>query len=205
MSEKLYIILLFCLLSVSATFAQEVKNVELRYQLLEMAKVDQEIRNEMIAKLQRGQTVDSLFVARQDSIDRRNRDKLKKIIDKHGWPGISLVGAEAAHAAWLIVQHSDNDLEFQKYCLKLIRNAFENGEATAQELAYLTDRVLTNEGKPQLYGTQAKIIDGEIRLAPIEDSLKVDQRRARFGLEPLNEYLKLLQQTYKSNKHNHCK
>lgn len=42
---------------------------------------------------------------------------MKKIVKKHGWPGISLVGKKASVGAWLLAQHADRDLRFQKNVL----------------------------------------------------------------------------------------
>jgi hypothetical protein len=53
-------------------------------------------------------------------VDKANTSRLKTIIDKIGWPTISKVGEEASYAAWLIAQHADHDVSFQKKCLKLM-------------------------------------------------------------------------------------
>ena len=44
------------------------------------------------------------------------------------------------------------------------------------------------EGKPQIYGTQFRIIDGVTEPFPIEDPDHVDERRTRVGLETTAEY-----------------
>ena len=64
-----------------------------------------------------------------------------------------MVGA-AADAAWLMAQHAIHDPEFQRECLGLLEAAVWQGEASPRNLAYLTDRVLVHEGRPQRYGTQ---------------------------------------------------
>jgi hypothetical protein len=101
---------------------------------------------------------------------------------------------------WLLLQHADSDLEFQKTCLKLIEEAILKKEASKQGLAYLKDRILTHEGKSQLYGTQATIQNGDIQLSPIEGPENVDKRRLEMGLESLSEYVALLQKFYSSKK-----
>ena len=88
------------------------------------------------------------------AVDGANLPWLKDVIAGHGWPGESLVGTNGAHATWLLAQHADTDLVFQRQCLDLLAAAVEAGEATVIELAYLTDRVLLHEGQPQVYGTQ---------------------------------------------------
>lgn len=59
-----------------------------------------------------------------------------------------------------------------------------------------TDRVATARGQPQVYGSQANLIDGHVVLEPIADSAEVDARRARVGLPPLAEYVRLLDSLY---------
>jgi hypothetical protein len=63
-------------------------------------------------------------------------------------------------------------------------------------LAYLTDRVLVAQKKPQRYGTQARPEGGKMVPFPIEDEAKVDERRAELGLAPLADYLKQMESFY---------
>lgn len=56
--------------------------------------------------------------------------------------------------AWLLIQHADSDVEFQQYCLELMEREVESGGVAKSDVAFLTDRILVNKGKPQLYGTQ---------------------------------------------------
>lgn len=121
-------------------------------------------------------------------IDRDNTAFMKTVIEKHGWPGKSLVGEEAANAAWLMVQHADLEPKFQERCLDLIKEAFKGGEVTGQQVAYLTDRVLVKQGKKQLYGTQFAGFGNDVKPAPIEDEANVDARRKEVGLSTMAEY-----------------
>ncbi len=107
-----------------------------------------------------------------------------------GWPGRSRVGEDGAHAAWLLIQHADHDPAFQKQCLELLEQAVRVGEAAPVDFAYLTDRVLTAEGKPQRFGTQLLIREGGLVLQPVEDREHLDQHRAGIGLGPIREYLR---------------
>ena len=115
----------------------------------------------------------------------RNGDRLAEILDTHGWPTITLVGAEGARRAWLVAQHADRQLELQRRALTLMTEAVYTREASAQHLAMLRDRVLVNEGRPQIYGTQiAGIVDGAPAPWPIADPEHMDERRAKAGLDP---------------------
>jgi hypothetical protein len=95
------------------------------------------------------------------------------------------------------VQHSDHDPAFQRECLELLGEAVDAGEADASNLAYLTDRVLRAEGRPQRYGTQfGPGPDGGFEPQPLEDPDRVDERRASVGLGPLEEYARTIREVY---------
>ncbi|MFH8937742.1 DUF6624 domain-containing protein [Streptomyces griseosporeus] len=120
----------------------------------------------------------------------RHGDRLNEIMDRVGWPTADLVGAEAARAAWLIAQHADRQLDVQRRALALLEQAVSEGRAEARDLAFLRDRTLVNEGRPQIYGTQiAGVRDGAPVPWPCEDPDGVDARRAEVGIEPFEEYV----------------
>lgn len=156
-------------------------------EIQKMAKRDQEMRH----KLRHDND------AWDEAIDRENTTRMKEIIDEIGWPTVSKVGDENSSNAWLLVQHADHDVQFQKKCLELIKGAPEN-EVSKRDIAYLEDRVAIGEGRPQIYGTQFQKIDGEMQPLPIIDSDKVEARRREMGLEPLEENRKRLQKSYNS-------
>jgi hypothetical protein len=122
-------------------------------------------------------------------VDVANTDRLREIIAERGWPGRRLVGEAGAEHAWLIGQHSDKQLDFQRDALRLLAVAVASGDAPARHLAYLTDRVCVNQGRPQEYGTQIGAVeDGRAVPWPIDDEDGLDERRAAVGLEPWAEY-----------------
>lgn len=125
--------------------------------------------------------------------DAYNRDFLKQVIEKYGWPGKSLVGRGASQAAFLFAQHADEDTAFQKLCLEKM-TAMPAGEVSKQHIAMLTDRVLVHEGKPQRYGSQLSMVDGKLKPSPIEDEANVDARRKEMGMVPLADYIKRAQE-----------
>jgi hypothetical protein len=123
-------------------------------------------------------------------IDTENLKWLRGVIDQHGWPGAALAGEDGASAAWLIAQHADMDRAFQRRCLDLMTEAAGAGQVDPRELAYLTDRVLLAEGKPQEYGTHVVRAGRGYQPAELRDPDGVDQRRAAASLQPLAEYLR---------------
>ncbi len=176
---------------------KSVKEPALARELLERMALDQRARHALIAEMAKQPEGDkSVPMDRLPpeldlrKIDPENTAFMKRTLEKHGWPGKTLVGEDAANAAWLLVQHADSDREFQTKALDLLKPAVKAGEATGQQLAYLTDRVLVGQGKPQLYGTQFQGRGPTAEPAPIEDEANVDKRRAEIGLGPLAEYAK---------------
>ena len=164
--------------------AMEPSRPELRDELLEMAHEDVEVRDELAAD-------GSLFEGyhpRMEAVHRRNAARLAQILDKVGWPGPELVGDEAAHAAWLILQHSIGDPPLQRRGLGLLREAAGRGEAPQVEVAMLEDRIRSLEGRGQLYGTQFDWDEqGQMSPMPLVDPEGVDERRRAIGLGPLDE------------------
>lgn len=121
----------------------------------------------------------------------QNANRLQAIIDQIGLPTADLVGEEAYEASWLIIQHAISLPLFMKHCLSLLSIAVHKGKASSVHLAYLTDRILTLEGKPQQYGTQFDW-DEDGELSPIAyDHLElVNQRRLSIGMSTLEDQIK---------------
>jgi hypothetical protein len=166
----------------------------LRRELLDMAAADQAARSVFTEK--GVGKIDARDVARIREVDAANRARLKQIIAEQGWPTKQAVGGDGVEAAFLIVQHADADPAFQQEMLPFIEQSFEAGVLSGEDVALLTDRILTNEGKPQRYGTQVEIIDGEAVVKPIADPEKVDELRADLGLPSLEEYMRELKKFY---------
>ncbi|MBN1205631.1 MAG: hypothetical protein JXB05_11995 [Myxococcaceae bacterium] len=165
----------------------------LRDEVLKRVEVDQEARRALFVN---GQKPTPEKLERLKQVDEDNTQWLKEVIAKHGWPTRTLVGERASKGVWLMVQHADLDRPFQKEALALMEKAVAAGEAQGKDLAYLTDRVLVGEGKPQRYGTQFTEKDGVMVPQPIEDAEQVDARRAAVGLGTLEEYAAQMQRTY---------
>jgi hypothetical protein len=173
------------------------ENAALRQELLEMMRADQQIRRELMAQAD----LDEAAVERLGQIDRKHTARLKAMIAQLGWPTAMLAGRDGAHAAWLLVQHADLDVEFQAQCLPLLEAAASSGQASPVDAAYLFDRVRVNRKQPQRYGTQFRQdANGQYEPQPIEDAEHVDERRAAIGLEPLAEYARSLRSLYEKRR-----
>ncbi len=167
-------------------------NNALQKEIIEMKTRDQEARWRMLSNPDKFENVWEEI----SQLDAENGQKLLAIVDQYGWPGVSLVGEEGAKAAWLLIQHQDQNLDFQKRCLELLKKAVQLYEAAPRELAYLTDRVNMNEDKPQIYGTQWVYLEGDLSLYPVEDIESLDARRAQVDMIPIAEYERLMRSEY---------
>jgi hypothetical protein len=138
--------------------------------------------------------IDSLSrkIRHQDSI---NLVRIKYIITKNGWLGPDKVGERGSSTIFLVIQHADSLT--QVTYLPIMRMAVKKGNARSQDLALLEDRVLTTQGKKQIYGSQIKIDStGKYIFFPIKDEANVNKRRLMVGLGPLEDYAKYFELEY---------
>lgn len=127
------------------------------------------------------------FLYRMDQI---NMPFIESVINQYGWPTFDLIGKKSSHAFWLLVQHADSDLVFQKKCLKLLAKAAKSGQAHLPDVAYLTDRVLLTEGKKQRFGTHYEAKNGKWAPQPSSNPDGLAKRRKEFGLPSLTAQTK---------------
>ncbi|HUC95805.1 MAG TPA: DUF6624 domain-containing protein [Candidatus Saccharimonadia bacterium] len=147
-----------------------ILNQSLADELVKMSEVDQAMRIKAIED-------DTVF---DSSVDEVNSKRLQEIVETSGWPTIPQVGIEGSNAAWLVLQHAPS-LDFMKHCLGLMK-AFPKGIANQANIAYLEDRVLMIDGKPQIYGTQFKGRGKDLKVWSIQDPEHIDELRASVGL-----------------------
>ncbi|MEO8461467.1 MAG: DUF6624 domain-containing protein [Dokdonella sp.] len=166
---------------------------QLRQDLLNMARQDQDARNSLDI---RHQGPDDPAVQKMFRIDAANLRRIKIIVSKYGFPTRALVGGDGVAAAWLLAQHADADPEFQSSVLEQIDVPSRRNEIGGDLIALLTDRVLLAAGKPQRYGTQFSINGDAQELRPTEDLDHLDERRAKLGLYPMSVYECLVREQY---------
>lgn len=129
------------------------------------------------------------FLSRMLGVDQKNADDLKSLLSLYGWFKISEFSSITDQNAWLIVQHADDDPEFQKSVLSILEILYSKGETNPANYALLYDRVAASWHNPQKrqlqrYGTQGTCVGPEQwEPLPIEDPEHLDSRRASVGLE----------------------
>jgi hypothetical protein len=167
---------------------ETVTRPALRQNLLLMAQQDQEARAFITSS---GGRIDPAnpAVARMREVDSANLVRLKHIVNQDGFPTAEMVGIDGVDAAWLLTIHAGSDPDFQEQVLELTTDHVRRGEVRSDQVAMLTDDLLTGRGKPQRYGTNYEFRDGELKPAPIEDEANVDERRRVVGLGSLANYM----------------
>jgi hypothetical protein len=169
-------------------YAKTLKYPELRRQINQMTLIDQELRFRKI------QTNDPEEIrklnAQIDSSDLRNLGEAKAILKTYGWPRLSDVGKDGQNNFWLIVQHADQDIPFQKWALAEMKKHKATDEIDLENYAFLYDRVQCNLNYRQRYGTQVNwSSNGQANsFRPILNEDVVNERRKSLGLLPLDIY-----------------
>lgn len=125
-------------------------------------------------------------ILKKDSI---NLIKVSKILDSQGWPSKNKIGTRGASTIFLVIQHANQDTKL-KY-LSMIKKAVKNDELPKRQYAMFYDRLLLGQGKRQIYGTQLAMSKESEKpyVLPLEDAENVDKRRAKMGLNSMQENL----------------
>ncbi len=123
--------------------------------------------------------------------DHYNLQKVKTILNRHGWLGEDTIGIHGNSALFLVIQHAD--LKTQEIFFPMMQDAVYSGKLKKSSFALLQDRMNLRQGKKQIYGSQ---IDRDEQakiyyVSPLEDPDNVDKRRAEVGLQPLKDYVKM--------------
>lgn len=172
--------------------AEQIKNNPLTLELEKIYASDQyyRVKRDSVASLHGEQSPEmSDWAHRWVEQDSLNLLRVSAILDEHGWLGPDVVSDKASRALFLVVQHAP--LAAQEKYLPMMQQAVKDGKANIGSLAYLEDRVLMRQGKPQRYGSQV-VRDPESGawvLHPVEDPANLDARRKSVGLGPIQEYL----------------
>jgi hypothetical protein len=166
--------------------AAECQDVGARLNAL--ASADQQIRQEWDTLMQNqkpSELESSALQTRWRAIDAENLKQLKEILTACGWPREK----KDSHSAWLLAQHADSDVAFQRQARNLLEASVKAGVGEARDLAYLADRIAANEGRPQEYGTQFTQPDRcHLVLEPVDSRELVNRRRLAIGLQSLEDY-----------------
>ena len=163
----------------------------IRAELIRLGEADQAAREGLSPERMQ----DTAFLGAMLRGDSARSRRLREIVDAWGWPHPATAGPDAAHAAFLILQHSPLN-DFQEAMLPTLEAAAADGTVPASDVALLVDRVRIQRGEPQRYGTQFAMEDGRLVPRPIQDPAGLAERRRAMGLPPMDEYIRLLEELY---------
>ncbi|MBL0123877.1 MAG: hypothetical protein IPP88_14510 [Betaproteobacteria bacterium] len=150
----------------------------IKQELIQMRKDDQDAIRSNGATPEKAQQVFKLHLAR-----------LKEIVKDTGWPTLEKVDFDGTQSAWLIVQHADFDVDFQREILEILKPLAAKGRVPKEHYAFLYDRVAKNDKLPQRYGSQGSCKgQGDWEPWQIENPEQLEVRRASMELQPMNEY-----------------
>lgn len=161
---------------------------QIRRQVNRMALTDQQLR------YQQAQTTDkklrSSLAQQIQEAGLQNTRAAAAIIRQYGWPGLKAIGRDGQNNLWLVVQHADDTIAFQRAALKAMKQWLGTGELNPEHYAYLYDRVQCNLNHRQYYGTQVNWTqrgqaDG---FRPMQEAGTADERRKALGMQPLAVY-----------------
>ncbi len=124
--------------------------------------------------------------------DHKNQELVISILEKCGMPTLKEVTQKQMNAIWLGLQHTTK--KYRKKYFPLVEKAVKNGDLSKQQYALMKDRILMDEGKPQIYGSQIK--DG--KLYKLANPETVNERRKKMGMKPIEEYLKYFNIEFKT-------
>ncbi len=174
-----------------------ITNPSLQLEIIKMYVDDQASRGNILSDIIKKYAIDSsaILVEGGMNIDKKNRNRLKEIIDEYGFPTRSLVGTKAMEGVFIIIQHADRDPGWQRSQLPAIEKAVKNGDMNGQSYTYLYDRIQINAGEKQRYGTQFSNVDPinkVVTLADIEDMETLNDRRREVGMMPIEMYKRIV-------------
>lgn len=188
MKKLLFLTLAILLTGCKTKKLSELERENIKKELSEMVEIDQKYAGIPFGSYT---TNTKKFFTDRDSINKVNKEKIDNYIKKYGFLGFDKVGEEGSNNFWLIVQHSDNFTDFQKRVLKMMKKEVDKNNANKPNYAYLFDRIRANAKQKQYFGTQCSYnkLGQATPKYGLEDSINVDERRKKYELEPLKEYL----------------
>jgi hypothetical protein len=175
--------------------SEALKTKEIQQQAAKVYQADQTLRQQLHqAFLQRPRNEQKLqqLMKQQNALDAQHQIWAGKVLDQYGWPSPPMfTEGGVSQALFVVLQHAG--LEFQQAYFPLVESAAKQGLLGLDALAYLTDRIRVQQGKPQWYGTQLSAEgSGAAVFYPIAQPQTVNQRRQQMGLPSLQSYAQKL-------------
>ncbi len=176
--------------------SKDIKILDVQTQLTRLWREDQAARGAYIGLSTNDKTgadfwAQRLATAHTTYIDSESKLYMKDLLGSYDWIDNKRFGSRISSHAWLLVQHADDDPDFQTLALGRMEPYLKSGGIKPANYAFLWDRVAVNTGKKQRYGTQPtwECTDGKLELQPLEDPDNVNKRRAAMNMDTVEEGL----------------
>ncbi len=149
----------------------------LRENLLLMAKQDQEARSFLRSS---GLPIDATRpeIVRMREVDSANLARLKHIVHQDGFPTAVMVGIDGVECGMAAGDPCGQRPGLSGNRAEADYRARASREIHSDQVAMLTDDLLAGRGKPQRYGTNFELRDGELKPAPMEDEANIERTPA---------------------------
>lgn len=133
-----------------------------------------------------------------EKANKQRTNILKNLINRYGFPTIIISSRKAYKTAVVIVLHSGNIFLLKK-CINILKQASPD-EVDKSDIAFMIDKKLVLEKRPQLYGTQYKKKQkGSVKFLKIKDPKNLDRRRRLLGMQSFKNYKKLVAKIKRDN------
>lgn len=129
--------------------------------------------------------IEALYDSLQENLDSMNLTFIESFIAHYGYPGKSMVGEPTNEGAWYVIQHSEKIARY----FDVIKKAGKDKEIPFRLVAMMQDRLLVEQNKKQLYGTQIarrRIKDAKeesLFVWPVKNPCFVNRRRKKAGFD----------------------
>lgn len=169
------------------------ENLKLRDELLTAGKEFAVINRKATINSRDEKKVEEEYRASQNA----NTSRICSILNSTGWPARSAIGAEGVDSFLFLISKA-MPISMQLEIYPAVADAFRKGEIDAGELmAGYVDRLRLAVGQKQLFGTQVYVRGGFLVMAPIDRPSKVDDRRREFKMQPIRNYERFLEISYR--------
>lgn len=199
MMRNYYLTLFFLFFTAAGTsYAQHIPcndRIALSQKLQEVRETDQQIRAKLIREMASKDPAALKAVAMEmKASDKQNQVFIGSLLDTCGWPnGLSV---SENNTIFLVIDHADT--AYMARYFPMLKAQADLGVVAKSDLATLQDRMLLRRGQKQLYGTQTYKTGNIVTIWPVEDPNRLDIRRKKMSLPPMDDYMVLLKKTYQA-------
>lgn len=164
-------------------------DTDYRLNLLASEMCAREVRLRMAAHVKACEAFPPALVRDKEFRDEQNAGVLRKYWTERGFPSISRVGHDGAHAAFVIAFYTDHNRTFQTAFLHELEKAAKAGDAHMRDYMMLYDRLRAAHHRKQKFGTALLLKDNcKLVQAPVMCEVDANKWRKRVGWGTMKEW-----------------